>query len=122
MAGMLNIIPRYLPRYGMATDWARSTRPLVVLLSGVAILVTVLFKANVGAPAGALAPGVPGGGASARHAGVGDGARAAGVGGPPCRAAWAGTRSRSAGWPEKFGSSVFLRETNWSVSKGGTSA
>ncbi len=58
MAALLNLVPHYLPRYGMAPQWTKELRKLVILFTLINLFVTWVFDARVDKQGNAYATGV----------------------------------------------------------------
>lgn len=58
MAALLAILPRYLPRFGMAPKWVELRRPVVVMNTAICFIILIIFRASVHAQSGAYATGV----------------------------------------------------------------
>lgn len=58
MAALLSLVPHYLPRYGMAPQWAAAQRPLILFFTAACCLITFIFHANVDKQSGAFATGL----------------------------------------------------------------
>lgn len=58
MSALLNLVPRYLPRYGMAPEWSRKFVWMVLFFTAVNLTVTLIFDAQVDAQGSAYATGV----------------------------------------------------------------
>jgi hypothetical protein len=58
ISGLLDIVPRCLPRYGMAPEWGRAIRPMVLVYAAIEFTIVIIFKASAYAQAWAYATGV----------------------------------------------------------------
>lgn len=58
MAALLSLVPQFLPRYGMAPQWAATQRPLVLFFTAACCVITFIFKANIDKQAAAFATGL----------------------------------------------------------------
>lgn len=58
MAALINLVPKYLPKYGMAPEWTKNMPILVVLFTMVNLFVTWVFDARVDKQSDAYATGV----------------------------------------------------------------
>ena len=58
MAALINLVPKYLPKYGMAPEWTKNIPILVILFTSINLFVTWMFDARVDKQGDAYATGV----------------------------------------------------------------